>query len=244
MLFIFCFHSSWHSLRCVSWYVHLSFSVCLRCLAALLLTLLAFHCKMRPSRDHEGAAGVPTPTGPPLPPLPLPQIPIPFPPPPPHPSWSLEAAERERPPRGASTSQKATVTVPYYALPQWCCLLKRVHAMRRDRTSLQGRRNWLDDFFLSILGWREDMRGTKFLLPPTPNTTSQLKIITKAACKALGFVRPPHPRPHLSLRRTLTEPLFQRHSCGNKKHVLFLVKVAGCYLGNADAKNYTLRYWS
>lgn len=38
--------------------------------------------------------------------------------PPPHPSLPLEAAERERPPRGACTSQKATVTVPYYALPQ------------------------------------------------------------------------------------------------------------------------------
>lgn len=36
----------------------------------------------------------------------------------PHPSLPLEAAERERPPRGACTSQKATVTVPYYALPQ------------------------------------------------------------------------------------------------------------------------------
>lgn len=100
--------------------------------------------------------------------------PLPAPLPPSHPSWPLEAAARERPPRGACTSQKATVTVPYYALPQWCCLLKRVHCMRRDRTSLQGRKNWLHDFFIfyvSILRvGREERRGTKVLLTPlTPH---------------------------------------------------------------------------
>lgn len=106
--------------------------------------------------------------------------PLPAPLPPSHPSWPLEAAARERPPRGACTSQKAIVTVPYYALPQWCCLLKRVHCMRRDRTSLQGRKNWLHDFFYFLCFDPEGREGREegYQSPANPPNTT-LKLRTK-----------------------------------------------------------------
>lgn len=56
-----------------------SSSVCLCCYATLPSSPPpAFPCKIRPSRDHGEAAGVPTPTGPPPSPSRLPQLPTPF----------------------------------------------------------------------------------------------------------------------------------------------------------------------
>ena len=153
--------------HCTSLSCPASLLCCLHCCATLPSSPpLAFPCKMRPSRDHGEAAGVPTPTGPS--PSPMPQLPIPFTPTPPGPLRQLREKghpEERSPPRR----------------PQW-----QFHIMPcpSDAASSKGYTLWdvtgplyraggigsmvffFIYFFYSWGGRRAERRGTKVLLNP------------------------------------------------------------------------------